>query len=278
MLIKELWSEEDGRRLADFSQSVKSGDLAGALLAIERAPAAEDKRVRTLLERWAERAAGYQASGRVERVSDALRWVLVDELNFKGDAADGMTAEGSYLSRVVAQRRGLPILMSSVWMLVGRYAGFKVEGIGMPSHFVVRVPEDEGLIVDPFNAGRSLSVAECKQVVNDATEGRVGWEDRFLEAVTEEALLERVLRNLGSVFVKSGEIEALFVAVKYMSALKPEAAEPRFHLARLTEELGSLALAGPLFEEVMERFPGTKFARAAKARLAAGGPTGRLSN
>jgi hypothetical protein len=107
MLIKELWSEEDGRRLADFSQSVKSGDLAGALLAIERAPAAEDKRVRTLLERWSERAAGYQASGRVERVSDALRWVLVDELNFKGNASDGMTAEGSYLSRVVAQRRGL---------------------------------------------------------------------------------------------------------------------------------------------------------------------------
>jgi len=115
-------------------------------------------------------------------------------------------------------------------------------------------------------------------VVSDATEGRVGWEDRFLEPVTEEALLERVLRNLGSVFVKSGEIEALFVAVKYMSALKPEAAEPRFHLARLTEELGSMALAAPLFEEVMERFPGTKFARAAKARLAGGGPTGRLSN
>ena len=142
MLIKELWSEEDGRRLADFSQSVKTGDLAGALLSIERASPADDKRVRTLLERWSERAAGYQASGRVERVTDALRWVLVDELNFKGEVTDGMTAHGSYLSKVVAQRRGLPILLSSVWILVGRYAGFRVEGIGMPSQFVFRVPVD----------------------------------------------------------------------------------------------------------------------------------------
>ena len=264
--------------MADFSQSVKTGDLAGALLSIERASPTDDKRVRTLLERWSERAAGYQASGRVERVTDALRWVLVDELNFKGEVTDGMTAHGSYLSKVVAQRRGLPILLSSVWMLVGRYAGFRVEGIGMPSHFVIRVPEDEGLIVDPFNAGRPLSVDECKQVVNEATSGRVSWEDSFLEPVTEEALLERVLRNLGSVFVKSGEIESLYVAVRYMVALKPEAPEPRFHLARLTEELGSMAVAGPLYEAVIEAFPTTKFARAARLRLAGGSPSGRLSN
>ena len=264
--------------MADFSQSVKVGDLAGALLAIERASPADDKRVRTLLERWSERAAGYQASGRVERVTDALRWVLVDELNFKGDAADGLTAEGSYLSRVVSQRRGLPILLSSIWMLVGRYAGFKIEGVGMPSHFVVRVPEDEGLIIDPFNAGRSLSLEDCKQVVHDATSGRVTWDDAFLEPVTEEALLERVLRNLGSVFVKSGEVEALFVAVKYMVALKPDAPEPHFHLARLTEELGSVAAAKPLYEEVIGRFPTTKFARAAKLRLTGSGGQDRRSN
>ena len=45
------------------------------------------------------------------------------------------------LAPVVARGRGMPILVSSVWIIVGTGAGIPVRGVGLPGHFIARVGE-----------------------------------------------------------------------------------------------------------------------------------------
>lgn len=86
----------------------------------------------------------------------ALRAVLA---GFTGDAHDYADLRSSLLHEVLRRRAGLPILLSVVWVEVGRRCGIPAYGIGLPGHFVARVGEGAGEeYVDPFAGGAVLDV------------------------------------------------------------------------------------------------------------------------
>ncbi|MCZ9344314.1 transglutaminase-like domain-containing protein, partial [Streptomyces sp. TRM76130] len=67
----------------------------------------------------------------------ALRELLGEGHGFRGSPADYRRLDASLLHRVLARRRGLPILLSVVWIEVARRAGAPVYGVALPGHFVV---------------------------------------------------------------------------------------------------------------------------------------------
>ena len=78
---------------------------------------------------------------------------------FHGTPADYQRLYSSLLHEVLRRRRGLPILLSVVWMEVARRAGAPVYGVALPGHFVVGLgdPEGDQVLVDPFDGGRVLA-------------------------------------------------------------------------------------------------------------------------
>src|ERR687889_603691 len=95
---------------------------------------------------------------------EALNRYLFDEQGFAGNVADYYDPRNSMLHQVLGRRLGIPITLSIVYMEVGRRAGLRVEGVGLPGHFVVRAfedEEDEGVLVDPFNR-RTTDPEECQ--------------------------------------------------------------------------------------------------------------------
>lgn len=149
MQCKEIWSPEDEQSLANFEHSLQLGDLAGTLLAIEGASARGRADCRSYLRELGQRVA------ELEVVGDArarLAQVLVEQEHFRGDDAHYFAPRNSFLSHVLERRRGLPILLSSVWMLTGQEAGVSVQGLGLPGHFIVRIGGNDGALVDPFAA------------------------------------------------------------------------------------------------------------------------------
>ena len=59
------------------------------------------------------------------------------------------------LDLVLERRRGLPILLSTVYVEVARRAGFEVSGVGLPGHFLAGIFAGETtLLLDPFSGGR----------------------------------------------------------------------------------------------------------------------------
>lgn len=90
---------------------------------------------------------------------EALRRALGEEAGFAGSAADYRTLSASSLPSVLAERHGLPILLTVVWVEVARRAGVAAYPIGVPGHFLCGVgdPAGDHVVVDPFRGGRTAA-------------------------------------------------------------------------------------------------------------------------
>ncbi|MDQ1681603.1 MAG: hypothetical protein QOH99_144, partial [Frankiaceae bacterium] len=101
--------------------------------------------------------------------AQALRAYLGDKCGFAGQPSDYRELRSSLLHEVVRRRRGLPILLSVVWLEVARRAGIPAYGIGAPGHFLVGVGEPGvAVVVDPFNGGAPVDADDIAMLVEDA--------------------------------------------------------------------------------------------------------------
>ena len=250
--------------VAAFEIAVRHGDLAGALLALDGVSAQSASEHRQLLTGFGERV---RAELALRDPVTSLERVLVEQVDFRGDAEDYFAPSNSRLSDVLDHHRGMPILLSTVWMLVGEQAGIVVEGIGLPGHFIVRVGGPGGVLADPFGGGRMLSVGDCRQLVGKLSGGAVQWSDAFLQPVAIDGILERVLRNLGHIWQRLEVPEQMLRTARFYAALRPREAEPRLIQAKIADAFGAQELAQMLYRAVVDGFPSSAAAEVAAGRL-----------
>lgn len=267
--MKELWSREDERDLTEFLDAVRRDDLVGALFAIEGTPPVARRLAEAVLDDAAavvrERVAGTRSSFQKARL---LARVLAEELGFAGDEDDYYDPRNVLLGPLLERHKGMPILLSVLWMEVGRRAGIPVAGIGLPGHFIVRVGPPPGTLADPFAGGVPLTVDDCRRKVKALAGGRVPWRADYLRQMETPALLERVLRNLSGCRGRTGDEAGRFRAVTFLSALRPDEPENLLSRAELAEELGVRGLAREVWAEIVERFPESTQAQAASEKMA----------
>ncbi|MFJ8229390.1 transglutaminase-like domain-containing protein [Streptomyces sp. NPDC094448] len=127
--------------------------------------------------------------------ASALERLLGGELGFHGTAADYGRLDSSLLHEVLRRRRGLPILLSVVWVEVARRAGAPVYGVALPGHFVIGFGEpEEQVLADPFDGGRVLSESDASQLVAGATGTRL--EPSMLTPAPAQDVMVRILNNI----------------------------------------------------------------------------------
>ena len=66
------------------------------------------------------------------------------ESGFHGSRRDYGNRSNSYVNEVLDDREGLPITLSLIYMELGKRLGLRIEGVGLPGHFVVRYRPAEG--------------------------------------------------------------------------------------------------------------------------------------
>ena len=89
-------------------------------------------------------------AGQVRACADLLGAVH----GFSGDREDYDHPDNSMLDLVLERRRGLPILLSVVYVEVARRASVPLAGVGLPGHFVVgHFGGPTPVLLDPFNGG-----------------------------------------------------------------------------------------------------------------------------
>ncbi len=83
-----------------------------------------------------------------------LASVLGDEVGFVGNSAEYDHPDNSMIDLVLERRTGLPILLSVIWVEVGRRVGIPVHGVGLPGHYIAAVfGEGVPVAIDPFRGG-----------------------------------------------------------------------------------------------------------------------------
>jgi regulator of sirC expression with transglutaminase-like and TPR domain len=151
---------------------------------------------------------------------------LFDELGFTGNSLDYYDPDNSYINRVLDRRAGIPITLSLIYLFLARRVGLAMEGIGLPGHFVVRLPgPDSELYVDAFDSGRVLSRSECARFVVSA-----GYEPRpeYFAPSSPRDILARMLRNLIHVYREGNDKRRVDVLTRLAAAINaPPALESR---------------------------------------------------
>ena len=151
----------------------------------------------------------------------AFHRFLFEEQGFHGSRVNYYNPSNSYLNETIDDREGLPITLSVVYITLAKRVGLKVEGIGLPGHFVVRhVPvTGEPTLIDPFDRGKTLSLAEAQALVTET--GRA-WDESALVAQTSKQIVIRMLRNLLNLANESQDAEGALRYVETILALDPD--------------------------------------------------------
>lgn len=90
--------------------------------------------------------------------------VLFHEYGFRGNVENYTDPSNSFLSEVLSSRRGLPITLSIIYILVAQRCGFTVEPVGMPGHFLVGCYDEKPpFFIDTFAGGAFRSPEDIFQ-------------------------------------------------------------------------------------------------------------------
>lgn len=256
--LRDLWTPEDDEDVRLFLEAVSRADLLAALSAIEGAPVADRLEDEAQLTAWAAIAARrlpLLPSRGPFALSRLLRGLLVDDLFFRGDTDDYSATRNCCLHQVLARRKGMPILLSCVWIEVGRRAGVPVDGIGMPGHFLVRVGGAAGVHVDPFAGGQELSREGCRVLHDRIAGSKSRWSNDFLGVSATDQILERILNNLGASTREESDPAGSYRVATFLAALRPLSPERTLQKAMTAAAIGVTEEAATVFAEVIERFP-----------------------
>jgi regulator of sirC expression with transglutaminase-like and TPR domain len=135
----------------------------------------------------------------VDKIVAEINGYIFKELGFAGDERNYYDPENSFLNRVIDRRRGNPIGLCLLLLLLARRAKMPIVGIGMPGHFLCRYQSSTSeVFIDAFNQGRVLSKAECIKYLLQSGHGYL---DGYLAPVSPRRMLLRMCANLHQIYV-----------------------------------------------------------------------------
>ncbi|MFG2556657.1 tetratricopeptide repeat protein [Streptomyces sp. NPDC048581] len=196
----------------------------------------------------------------------ALRELLGERYGFHGSGADYQRLESSLLHEVLQRRRGLPILLSVVWMEVARRAGAPVYGVALPGHFVVGFgPTDDQVLADPFDGGRVLTGGDAELLVAGATGSPL--QPSMLTPADPLDVVLRILNNIRAwAAARPERTDVALWAVELSLLLPSHPARLRFERAQLLVQRGDFVDGAVELEEYAELISAVDESAAARVR------------
>jgi len=138
------------------------------------------------------------ASGHPLSYIDIMNQIIFSDWGFEGNAEDYYNPENSFLDRILDTRKGIPISLSVLCMLLARRMGLPLVGIPMPAHFILKYDDGEDeIFFDPFYGGKVYSREECLRYLDQA---KIENKDEILGGCTHYDIIARMMRNIQLVY------------------------------------------------------------------------------
>lgn len=132
-----------------------------------------------------------------------LNRVLFHEEGFRGNTENYTDPLNSFLPEVLERRKGIPISLGIVYLLVAQRIGLELEPVGMPGHFLVGCfSEGQPFFVDAFEQGAFRGTAELLLLLRSQ-----GLEPSIadLAPTPVREVLARCCRNLVNHYAAAGD-------------------------------------------------------------------------
>lgn len=143
-------------------------------------------------------------ASRRRRNAFGLAKFLFEDYGLRGNRDDFYNPLNSNLISVLLSKRGIPLSLVAIYVLVGHRLGLDIEGCNVPRHFLARAIHDGRIVlIDCFDRGR---VVEAEKLI-----GRASLNQRQLQVLRGGAsavrTIQRVLHNLNHAYRHAGEHE-----------------------------------------------------------------------
>jgi len=229
---------------------------AAALLAAAEQTAVSADDILAALDDLASRIRIPPGAGAYEAIA-RINHRLFTELGFTGDREDYYAPHNSFLDKVIERRRGLPILLSVVYLEVARRVNVAVQGVGFPGHFIVSPEPQDGeprFYVDPFHGG---AIRRRDQLLVRLEEMQLPKErtDDFLAPTTNRQILLRMTYNLKGSYVRRRRTRDALRQIDQILALAPERVEEQRDRGLLLIELRELEQAAQALRLYLDARP-----------------------
>lgn len=224
-----------------------------------------------------------QLNGSIAERLSAVSHVLYEREGFHGDMENYYDPRNSYLNDVLTRRRGLPITLGVLYMVVARRVGLRVHGVGTPGHFMLgcdagtgRNDPAERLYIDPFHQGEILTQQACWERVEGLLDQPSLLSAVHFRPATHKEISLRMLRNLKAAHAMRDNWAAALPVQQRLVLLVPDQPSERRDLALIylrnhrpyqATQLLEPYLARCSKEEVAQLTPFMRMARRMQAEL-----------
>lgn len=185
--------------VSDFREFIESlhYELETGLLMLERTvhPSTEAEDYHNLLNEMAGRVRELRVEGASNlETCKVLNRVIFHEFEFCGEREDFYNPDNSFLGKVMQNRRGIPLTLSVVYLLVADRCGFTLEPVGFPVRFMLGCFEEEvPFFIDPFSGGALLSRGDVESFL---WENQTTPMDTYFQPTPVGEIICRSCRNL----------------------------------------------------------------------------------
>jgi regulator of sirC expression with transglutaminase-like and TPR domain len=130
--------------------------------------------------------------------------VLFHEWGFRGNVEQFTDPMNSFIDQVLVRRKGIPISLSVLYLLVGERLGMPLEPVGLPGHFVVGCyADDTPFFIDPFDQGLFRDADEVFALLRS---NHISPKPSDLAPTTIREVLCRSCRNLANHYSAASDL------------------------------------------------------------------------
>ena len=139
-------------------------------------------------------------------VAELAQYFSMD-VKLQGNKGDYSDLRNSFLCEVLATRRGIPISLSALYLLVARRASIPLYGVNVPSHFLIGYQCNERQhFLDPFNDGKSLTQQDVADIIK---RNELPLHPAYFKAASDRDIIYRMTNNIVAILERDDARELL---------------------------------------------------------------------
>jgi regulator of sirC expression with transglutaminase-like and TPR domain len=148
---------------------------------------------------WIQFQEEMNASDQIKRINSIFFGVM----NFAANTKNFHSPSNSMINVVLESRRGNPITLCVIYLLIARKLGMPVYGVNLPNLFVLTYKSDKTqFYINVFNRGIIFSKTDIDHYIAQLN---IKSKDIFYQPCTNLEIIQRVLRNLILSYEKTSE-------------------------------------------------------------------------
>lgn len=151
----------------------------------------------------------------------AINTAFFTKLKFAPNNKHFHSPANSMINQVLESRRGNPITLCILYMLIAKRLNLPVYGVNLPNLFVLTYKNSIGVqfYINVFNRGLIFTKKDIDQYIDQLNLKRL---DTFYQPCTNADVVRRVLRNLTLAFEKNGDTERVREVEQILDAVNDE--------------------------------------------------------